>query len=388
MGSLIIDIAQMLCKPDMGAIYRNNRLVPAIIIAVCFWLFFSLLRPVSIDVLRDAFPEQPSKTAQDKQNSVSSRPRPPSKTISASTTTPIAAQHGSQPSHAGEGLSKDEVLLVMKTGGTSMWKRLLIHLSTTLSSERIKQQNTVIYSDIEAVIGSFEVVDILSNTTTETMMGPQFDVYREQSDYLQHNVYFEAGGVEGDDWGPQGGWIIDKYKFVPLIEHAGKNWPDAKWYIYMEDDTYLFLPNVLKYLSTFDWKKPHWLGSYAAKSDIVFAQGGAGFALSRGAWEHSFGQNPQMARDYEQYAADHCCGDQILGYVLNEYGVHFGENGGDETFRYGFNPKVHWNFAFEKWSWCDPLYSWHKVHSRDVALYYELEKNWDFTVRCRLCLSE
>ncbi len=33
-------------------------------------------------------------------------------------------------------------------------------------------------------------------------------------------------------------------------------------------------------------------------------------------------------------------------------------------------------------------YSWHKVHSRDVALYYELEKSWDFTVGRNLSTVE
>lgn len=265
-----------------------------------------------------------------------------------------------------------------------MWKRLLAHLLTTLAPERIPLQNTVIYSDSADKIGAYTVIDILANTTAETLNSPEFDVYRSQASYAQHNAYLEAAGVDGDDWGPQGGWIVDKYKFVPLVQHAGQNWPHAKWYIYMEDDTYLFLPGVLRYLAGFDHRDPHWLGSYAAKSDVVFAQGGAGFALSRGAWEASFGRNGRLADEYERYTADHCCGDQVLGHALNRYGVRLGENGGDEVFRYGFNPLVHWTFAFEKWSWCLPLYSWHKVHARDVARYYELEKSWDFSVSLSL----
>ncbi len=351
----------MLLESTMGAIYRNNRLIPAIIITACLWLFYSLLNPVSVDSLWGAFPQWTPGLDRNGQNSAPLGGRPTTKhtdtfpaahvetrpTSTSSTVSPGAtAQSAHVSSHVDAKLSEDDVLLIMKTGDTLMWKRLLIHLSTSLSSERIKQRNTVIYSDNEEKIGGFNIVDALVNATKDIKEGPQFDVYREQLDYTEHNVYFEAAGVDGDEWGPQGGWVIDKYKFVPLVQHAGTNWPNAKWYIYMEDDTYLFLPNVLTYLPSFDWKKPHWLGSYAAKSDIVFAHGGAGFALSRGAWEQSFGQNPRMAEDYEQYTADHCCGDQVLGHVLNKYGVHFGENGGDETFTYGVNPKIHWNFAF------------------------------------------
>lgn len=82
--------------------------------------------------------------------------------------------------------------------------------------------------------------------------------------------------------------------------------------------------------------------------------------------------NPGMSEDYEQYTAEHCCGDQVLGHALNKYGVRFGENDGDEKFTGGFNPIVHWRFGYSKWNWCTRLTSWHKVHSRDVARYFPL----------------
>ncbi len=63
-----------------------------------------------------------------------------------------------------------------------------VHLSTSLSNERIMQQNTVIYSDNEATIGGFRIIDVLANTTRDTKMGPQFEVYREQPDITQNTT--------------------------------------------------------------------------------------------------------------------------------------------------------------------------------------------------------
>ncbi|KAJ4416480.1 hypothetical protein N0V82_006745 [Gnomoniopsis sp. IMI 355080] len=359
----------------MGAIYRNNRLVPAIIITTCLWMMSILLNTPTINLSAGE-----SFTVVQVVSEESPKPPAPQDTP-ALTTHPVIDDEPDVASSGGivtEGsLRPEDVLLIVKTGGTTIFKRLLIHLTTTFAPERIPLQNTVIYSDSSEDIGSFHVIDVLANTTSPTRNTTEFDVYRSQAEYNTKNVYLEAAGLDGDDWGPQGGWIIDKYKFVPLMQHAGNNWPDAKWYIYTEDDTYLFLPNVLKYLGQFDHTKAHWLGSYAAKSDVVFAQGGAGFALSRGAWEKSIGLNPNISEEYEQYTAEHCCGDQVLGHALNKYGIKLGENGGDEVFRYGFNPLVHWSFTFERWNWCSPLYSWHKVHARDVARYYEFEKAWN-----------
>ncbi len=350
----------------MIATHRNNRLVPVVIITLCVWLFYCLVDP-SVANLR----------ASQRNRVIEYAP------AAASVTRPVSSSANETLQKTYGELSPDDVLLIMRTGGTSLWKRLLIHLTTTLSKERINRDNIVIYSDLPEKIADFTVIDALANVTKATMDRPDFDIYRSQPEYAVNNVYAEAAGLAGDDYGPTGGWIIDKYKFLPIIQHAGANWPHAKWYVFMEDDAYLFLPNLLRHLSTLDWREPHYLGHYSAKSDVVFAHGGAGFALSRGAWDNSFGRNMHMAEEFEEYTADHCCGDQVLGRALNEYGVKFGENGGDEKFTWGFNPNVHWNFGFSRWNWCSPLMSWHKTHARDIARYYDLERSWDFEV----CLS-
>ncbi|KAF7553493.1 hypothetical protein G7Z17_g3582 [Cylindrodendrum hubeiense] len=361
--------------------YRNNRLVPAIIIAACIGLFYYLIEP-PVGGYGRVFPDVVEDPSQSPEQHVGT----PAQNETASDTWSAVAEEPPAPTQSfkdvplGGPLTKDDVLLIVKTGGTTMWKRLLVHLATTLASERISPDNVIIYSDYAETIGRFKIIDVLANMTESAKAKPDFDVYRQQPEYMANNFYAEAAGVNGDEWGPTGGWIIDKYKFVPLMQHAGENWPAAKWYIYMEDDSYLFLPNVLAYLSTFDWRKPQYLGSYAAKSDVVFAHGGAGFALSRGAWETSFGKNSNITEEYYQYTADHCCGDQVLAHALENYGVKFGENGGDEKFTWGFNPVVHWDFAFSQHNWCHPLLSWHKVHNRDVSEYYELEKSWNFQV--------
>jgi hypothetical protein len=359
--------------------YRNNRLVPTVIIAVCLWLAFCLIDP-DVNNWGDVIPEW--RFSQDQGRSPVWETQASATTTGPSLSRTSTASKTTNHDKASGKLSASDVLLIMKTGSTSMWKRLLVHLSTTLSPDRIPIGNTVVYSDYSETVGTFSIIDALANITKKSKDLPDFDVYRQQPQYADHNVYVEAAGVDGDNYGPPGGWIIDKYKFIPLVQHAGANWPKAKWYIYMEDDTYLFLPSVLAYLSTFDWREPHYLGSYAAKSGIAFAHGGAGFALSRGAWEKSFGRNQTMAEDYEEYTTEHCCGDQVLGHALNKHGVRFGENGGDEKFTWGFNPIVHWRFGFSKWNWCSRLMSWHKVHNRDVARYYAFESAWDSTVSC------
>lgn len=48
-------------------------------------------------------------------------------------------------------------------------------------------------------------------------------------------------------------WQIDKWKFLPLHADAYRRWPNAKWHIAIEDDTWLLWNNLVKWLKT----KPH-----------------------------------------------------------------------------------------------------------------------------------
>ncbi|KAI9929720.1 hypothetical protein MW887_001196 [Aspergillus wentii] len=303
----------------------------------------------------------PHTDAQDKQNK--------------HTTTPSTSTHTD--TSTGK-LTSDDVALLFKTGASVLWRRLPIHLSTTFSPARIHPNNTILYSDYPETIGSWHIIDILANSSSTVRQSDSFQPYLQQEDYENRQVYAESTSTNGDGNGPLGGWKLDKYKFLPLIQHAGVEKPNAKWYIYMEDDSYIFLPNLLRHLNDFNYRDPWYLGSLAWKHGDYFAHGGAGFALSRGAWEKSFGKDPNIIDKFEQFTDVHGCGDHVLGHVLNEYGVSFGETHGDSRFTFGFNAEPHWSSWFTKANWCKPVYSWHHTHSKDVARFYNLESSWDF----------
>lgn len=277
-----------------------------------------------------------------------------------------------------KGLTKDDVVLMFKTGATVLWKRVPIHLATSFEPNRINPDNVLLYSDYPETIGSWEIIDILANATDNVRDSETFQPYLQQEDYDSRQNYAEISNMPGDAAGPPGGWKLDKYKFLPIVQHAGRNKPHAKWYIFMEDDSYIFLPNLLRHLAKFDYRDPWYLGSLAWIHGDYFAHGGSGFALSRGAWEKSFGKDPHIVEKFEKFTEAHGCGDHILGHVLHEYRVHFGETDDDSRFRYGFNPEAHWSTWFEPANWCKPVYSWHHTHGKDVARFYNLERSWDF----------
>lgn len=276
-----------------------------------------------------------------------------------------------------ESLTTDDVVLMLKTGATVLWKRLPIHLATSLAHDRVDPKNVLIYSDYPERIGSWEIIDVLANTPESARQSDTFQAYLQLEDYESRQNYAEISNMPGDAAGPPGGWKLDKHKFLPIIQHAGRNRPRAKWYVFMEDDSYIFLSNLVRHLDRFNYTDAWYLGSLAWIHGDYFAHGGSGFALSRAAWEQSFGRDPDIVERFESFTREHGCGDHILGHVLREYGVEFGETHGDSRFTYGFNPEPHWSTWYEPANWCKPVYSWHHTHSKDVARLYDLERSWD-----------
>lgn len=358
--------------------YKDNRIVPPIIAFITICLLWKLIDPSARQQVA-----QVQKAAPASSHRLSEQSK-----VAYEDYKPSASGGDTHQGYGGDStLDSDDVLLILKTGATVLWKRLPIHMTTTLSPERINPKNTVIYSEVEAQIGNRTIIDILSQFPQAVKDSPDFDLYRAIRDWEDTNFYIEHTGLPGDDDGPPGGWRLDKYKFLPLIEHAGTNWPKAKWYLYTEDDTYMFLPNVLRYLFTYDYRESHWLGGLGEKLGITFAHGGSGFALSRAAWEQSFGKGGDLVKKYQSFVDDACCGDYALGKVLNDFGVKFGENHGDEKESWGFNGLPHWKIEFSRDNWCKPVLTWHHAHNRDIARYHALEKSWDFSVSRFFVLS-
>ncbi|RAK77761.1 uncharacterized protein BO72DRAFT_447555 [Aspergillus fijiensis CBS 313.89] len=378
----------------MRRFYQDNRRVPLgiILVTVCLFLYhFALDRPpwVASTAYTTQTPYQagageatvvvhpsPPFIAEDETTSTPQKPAPSAVASSASSTSP--ASDTATITTSSSSLIVNDIVLMFKTGASVLWKRVPIHLTTTLAPTRIPPANVLLYSDSPETIGAWTFIDVLANTTIND---PEIALpYRQQADHDFRQNYAEINNVyPGDSSGPAGGWKLDKYKFLPLVQHAGRARPDAKWYIFMEDDAYLFLPNLLAHLGRFDHRQPWYLGSVAWIHGDYFAHGGSGFAISRKAWEMAFGdEKVNIEEKYAAFTAQHGCGDHILGHVLKESGVGFGEHpeAEESRFSYGFNPEAHWTSWYEQENWCKPVFSWHHTHNRDVARLYELEMRW------------
>ncbi|KAA8612392.1 Glycosyltransferase family 31 protein [Pyrenophora tritici-repentis] len=215
----------------------------------------------------------------------------------------------------------DDILIVLRTGATESLEKVPVHFRTTLRCV----PHFVVHSDLEEEIEGHAVHDVLKDVTEETKKKQDdFKLYHQLQEHGRRGVHQKvetsmSGSSQGDYLRTDNaGWQLDKWKFLPMVDQALKEKPDAKWYVFIETDTYLGWNNLLQYLSQFDDSKPYYIGKHLFIKDVEFAYGGAGFALSNPAIRKVSQQRSTKVSEYEEFTATHWVGDCALGKVLED----------------------------------------------------------------------
>ncbi|KAL2819580.1 hypothetical protein BDW59DRAFT_121100 [Aspergillus cavernicola] len=267
----------------------------------------------------------------------------------------------------------DNVLLVLKTGVTEAHDKLPIHRNTTLRC----MPNYIVWSDYEEQIADIPVHDVLYNESATLHQLPDFNLYtRVQSHGRDALTRTDLSDDVSTPFGKSNpGWKLDKWKFVPMIEHTFRKYDRADWYVFMEADTYIMWPAMMAWLAKLDRTQPKYLGNQMQIRDVIFAHGGSGFVLSRPAMERAAALLEEKRGYWDSITKEEWAGDCVLGILLKEAGVnldwswpmlqiappkeldHFGSN-------YGRTP------------WCYPAVSFHHLKTDDIRELSSLEKMW------------
>lgn len=286
---------------------------------------------------------------------------------------PSASSAPSKAEHIQQGLSEDfgkysdRIFLLLKTGYTVQWERVPMHLLTTLT----KFPNFGIYSDAASSIAGYEIMDVLADLPEEVLKNPQLDLYVEQQKqrraHVQPQVRVNTQQLNGQ------AWIMDKFKVLPMLQHAWEASPDHDWYFIIDDDTFVLADNLGRWLSTLDPNKPYYLGSAVAGLNHIFAHGGSGIVLSRGLMKLAF-QNREIdawMAEYANRALQECCGDFLLAAFLKEK-LQIDLNLSVSGKRFQGEPieKV----ACSGQNWCTEIVTFHHSSPRDMELLWEYER--------------
>lgn len=218
----------------------------------------------------------------------------------------------------------DDLFVILRTGASEAPKKLPVHFSTTLRCV----PHYAIYSDYEEDIEGHHIYNALDEINPDIISThADFEYYRR----LQEKGREAFSSEELEQWGSakntnggrdSPGWRLDKWKFLPLAEKALRHRPDAKWYIFIESDTYMLWQTLLEWLAHFNPSKPHYLGMQMQIGDVVFAYGGGGFAISNPALNMVVAHHRENLKFYDDLTGAHWAGDCILGKALADSGVN------------------------------------------------------------------
>ncbi|KAL2813108.1 hypothetical protein BJX63DRAFT_231224 [Aspergillus granulosus] len=267
----------------------------------------------------------------------------------------------------------EDILVVMKTGVTEALDKVPIHFQTTLRCI----PNYVIYSDFEETIEGVTIHDAFRNVSPALKESiADFQIYnrlqkRGRKGLETQDFADEANSAIGKPNNP--GWKLDKWKFLPMIREAYAHKPDAKWFVFMEADTYISWSTLLSWLSHFDSSKPYYIGTETQIADVIFAHGGSGFVISNPAMKLAVEEYTERADELHEYTDAHWAGDCVLGKVLSNVDVRL-----SYSWPILQNSNIgeldEFTTAFYRRPWCFPAAAFHHLSPSDIRLLHNFER--------------
>lgn len=260
-------------------------------------------------------------------------------------------------------------MIAMKTGESELKDKLPVHFNTTFTCAK----HFAIFSDVDREINGHHVKDVLAGIPYEIRHEKyEFDFYNRLHESFQDGADdFEPlknGAAEKED---NPAWILDKWKFLPIIEQAYEHKPDAKWYLFIEADATVVWWNLLGWLSKLDHTQPLYLGGQAWIGETEFGHGGAGYILSHAAVTQLVSALKSDPRRYERVAQE-CCGDFVVAVALRELlGLKL------LTSWPSIQGETPTTLDYSADHWCHPAITYHHMNESQIAQVWALEQAWE-----------
>ncbi|GJN74520.1 hypothetical protein PLICBS_008611 [Purpureocillium lilacinum] len=263
------------------------------------------------------------------------------------------------------------VLLVMKTGASEAYGKLPNQIMTNLKCV----PNYLFFGDMAQKVAGHTVHDSLDTVIPDVKRkNKDFNLYHRQqqcpidldSCNKNHNVGQEA-------------WSLDKYKNIHMAEKTYAMRPNHDWYLFVDADTYVVWPTMMKWLSKLNPKQPLYIGSVAYVANFPFGHGGSGYLVSQAAMHKLFHGKNGVANRWDERATHECCGDFMFSLALHtETGVSV-QNAWPTI-----NGEKPHTLPYAENEWCQPIATMHHAGAQEISDIYAFEKGRNFSYPLRI----
>ncbi|KAK0636624.1 hypothetical protein B0T17DRAFT_483723 [Bombardia bombarda] len=155
------------------------------------------------------------------------------------------------------------------------------------------------------------------------------------------------------------GWELDAMKFISSLELAYRDMPPKKWYILVDDDTYIVQPSMELLLGHLDPDVPYYVGNAVGDYKARFAHGGSAILISHAAMQRLFA-HPRVVSNAHVGSLYDTWGDRLLAKTLMKVGVYL-----NEDHSHLFNGERPLATKIRPDRICAPLVSFHSLASPD-----------------------
>ena len=130
--------------------------------------------------------------------------------------------------------------------------------------------------------------------------------------------------------------------------------PNKKWYVLLDDDTYILEPSAKLLLEHLDSSVPHYIGNAVGGRYKRFAHGGSGIILSQAAMYRVFVKNSKSLSAFNIESLTAGWGDALLADTLRKSGVYL-----EERYSHHFSGEGPRIMYIRSDRFCTPIISFH-----------------------------
>ncbi|POR31724.1 Uncharacterized protein TPAR_08046, partial [Tolypocladium paradoxum] len=263
------------------------------------------------------------------------------------------------------------VLLIMKTGASEAYGKIPNQIMTNLKC----LPEFMFFSDMADKVAGHTIHDSLDTVLPEVKLkNSDFDLY-----HRQQKCPIDVESCNKNHKVAQEAWNLDKYKNIHMAEKTYAMRPNYDWYLFVDADTYVVWPTMMKWLEQLDPRDTHYIGSVAYVASFPFGHGGSGYFVSQATMSKFFKGKTGVANRWDERVTKECCGDYMFSLALKTETEIAVKNAWPTI-----NGEKPHTLPYAADEWCHPIVTMHHASAQEVSEIYAFEQERNFSYPMRI----